>query len=107
MKAVNESLHIPLTYYQVNVAGTINLLDVMKANGVFNLVFSSSCTVYGPPKYLPIDENHPRGEGVPSVYGKTKVMMEQILYDLHASDPKVDFETGHFIFLMQQTGFNT
>ena len=58
-KAVGESVAKPLEYYQNNVAGTINLLEIMRAHHCKNLVYSSSCTVYGEPKQVPITEEHP------------------------------------------------
>ncbi|WAR23922.1 GALE-like protein [Mya arenaria] len=62
LKAVGESCQKPLMYYKNNIAGTVNLLEVMKEFGVYNMIFSSSTTVYGSPKYLPIDEKHPVGK---------------------------------------------
>ena len=85
-KAVGESVAKPLAYYQNNVAGTINLLEVMRAHGCKNLVYSSSCTVYGEPKQVPITEAHPTA-AAESPYGWTKLMTEQIMRDLHQSDP--------------------
>lgn len=81
MKAVGESMQAPLLYYKNNVVGTINLLEVMKSHEVYNMVFSSSCCVYGNPKYLPITEDHPIGD-VTSVYGRTKYLIEEMLSDL-------------------------
>lgn len=85
-KAVGESVAKPLEYYQNNVAGTINLLDVMRKHDCKNLVYSSSCTVYGEPQQVPITEEHPTS-AAESPYGWTKLMTEQIMRDLHASDP--------------------
>ena len=59
LKAVGESIDIPLTYYRENVVATINLLQVLDAVDCRHIVFSSSATVYGMPQYLPCDENHP------------------------------------------------
>jgi UDP-glucose 4-epimerase len=87
LKAVGESVTIPLEYYKNNVSGTVNLLDVMKNAGVKNFIFSSSCTVYGTPKKLPLDENHPRGQGMTNPYGKSKYFIEEILIDISKSDP--------------------
>lgn len=79
LKAVSESEKKPLTYYDTNIAGTLVLLDAMQAVGCGRIIFSSSATVYGEPDYLPLDEEHPlRPE---SVYGRTKLMAEQILTD--------------------------
>lgn len=80
LKAVGESVKEPLKYYQNNVAGTLNLLEVMSEFGVQNLVFSSSATVYGNPKSLPIFEHFPRSCTNP--YGQSKLMVEYILEDL-------------------------
>ncbi|ESO86767.1 hypothetical protein LOTGIDRAFT_128420 [Lottia gigantea] len=85
LKAVGESCRRPLSYYRVNVGGAMNLLNVMEKNGIRNLVFSSSATVYGTPKYLPLDEKHPTG-GCTNPYGKTKFVIEEILSDICAAD---------------------
>ncbi|NXY54029.1 GALE epimerase, partial [Callaeas wilsoni] len=81
LKAVGESVQKPLEYYRVNLTGTIRLLETMKAHGVRNIVFSSSATVYGDPKYLPLDENHPVG-GCTNPYGKSKFFIEEMIRDL-------------------------
>ncbi|NXU77671.1 GALE epimerase, partial [Oreotrochilus melanogaster] len=81
LKAVGESVQKPLEYYRVNLTGTIQLLETMKAHGVRNIVFSSSATVYGDPKYLPLDENHPVG-GCTNPYGKSKYFIEEMIRDL-------------------------
>ncbi|NWW89318.1 GALE epimerase, partial [Rhynochetos jubatus] len=81
LKAVGESVQEPLEYYRVNLTGTIRLLETMKAHGVRNIVFSSSATVYGDPKYLPLDENHPVG-GCTNPYGKSKYFIEEMIRDL-------------------------
>ncbi|KAH7934917.1 hypothetical protein HPB52_001989 [Rhipicephalus sanguineus] len=81
MKAVGESMQKPLFYYKNNIVSTINLLEVMKEHGVYSMVFSSSCVVYGNPQYLPIDEAHPIGN-VTNVYGRTKYAIEQMLEDI-------------------------
>jgi UDP-glucose 4-epimerase len=80
LKAVGESTQKPLYYYHNNITGTLNLLEVMKAHDVTNLVFSSSATVYGDPQRLPIDEEHPVG-GCTNPYGKTKYFIEEICRD--------------------------
>lgn len=84
LKAVGESAIIPLEYYDNNVNGTLCLLRAMKKNGIFNLVFSSSATVYGEPVYLPYDEKHTLN--AINTYGKTKLYVEEILRDLYNSD---------------------
>lgn len=86
LKAVGESVEVPLRYYQNNVAGTLCLCEAMARHRVFNLVFSSSATVYGDPASVPINENFPLSATNP--YGRTKLMVEQILRDLHQSDPR-------------------
>lgn len=85
LKAVGESVAQPLRYYENNVAGTLGLLQVMAEHGVKSLVFSSSATVYGNPKTLPITEIAPRSATNP--YGQSKLMVEHILEDLCVSDP--------------------
>ncbi|XP_064624259.1 UDP-glucose 4-epimerase-like [Lineus longissimus] len=85
LKAVGESMEIPLMYYKNNIVGTINLLEVMKEHNVKNLVFSSSATVYGTPEYLPLDEKHPVG-GCTNPYGKSKYFIEEILMDISKAD---------------------
>lgn len=85
LKAVGESVERPLWYYKNNISGTVNLLEVMAEAGVKDLVFSSSCTVYGDPESVPIDENAPLSAANP--YGQTKLTIEYILRDLHVSDP--------------------
>ncbi len=83
-KAVGESVEKPLAYYHNNLTGTLNLLDVMGNFQVKNIVFSSSATVYGNPASLPITEDFPLH--VTNPYGRTKLMIEEILQDLHHSD---------------------
>lgn len=80
LKSVEDSLFEPIKYYETNISGTISLLNAMKKTNVRNLVFSSSATVYGQPKYLPIDEMH-RTEAI-NPYGLTKFIVEEILSDL-------------------------
>jgi UDP-glucose 4-epimerase len=84
LKAVGESVSIPLHYYQNNVAGTLNLCEAMAQHQVYNLVFSSSCTVYGDPHAVPVKEDFPLSATNP--YGRSKLMIEQILGDLHVSN---------------------
>jgi len=85
LKAVGESVEKPLVYFENNVSGTIILCKVMKDYGVKNLVFSSSATVYGDPGESPIPETSPLSAVNP--YGRTKLMIEEILGDLYRSDP--------------------
>lgn len=84
-KAVGESVQKPLMYYSNNLDSTITLCEVMNENNVKNIVFSSSATVYGNPKSLPIKETFPTGETT-NPYGATKVMIERILKDIYISD---------------------
>ena len=84
LKAVGESVKQPLAYYDNNVVGTLRLLEAMEDCGVRKLVFSSSATVYGDPKWLPLTEDHPLSATNPS--GRSKLMVEEILRDLHRSD---------------------
>lgn len=85
LKAVGESSEKPILYYDYNVAGTIRLIEAMKQANVKKLIFSSSATVYGTPQFLPFTEAHPRSAMSP--YGRSKLMVEQILSDLFNSDP--------------------
>jgi len=87
LKAVGESVEQPMKYYENNVGGTIALLDVLVDAGVENFVFSSSATVYGEPPTLPLKEDMPIGEAT-NPYGWTKIMMEQMLRDLHVAKPE-------------------
>lgn len=84
LKAVGESVSKPLEYYYNNIVGTLVLCDLMRKYGVKDLVFSSSATVYGNPKTVPIREDFPLS--VTNPYGRTKLMIEEILRDLHVSD---------------------
>lgn len=85
LKAVGESVDFPLKYFHNNITGTLNLVSVMDQFNVKTLVFSSSATVYGDPETLPITEDFPLSATNP--YGRTKLMIEEILQDLHVSDP--------------------
>lgn len=86
-KAVGESVEKPWEYYQNNIGGTLVLVDVMRKHHVKNIVFSSSATVYGTPKIIPITEECPKGE-ITNPYGQTKAMLEQILTDIQKADPE-------------------
>jgi UDP-glucose 4-epimerase len=88
LKAVGESVAMPLQYYKNNVSGSLVLFEVMAHHGVKNLVFSSSATVYGDPASLPITEDFPIKASNP--YGWAKVMLEQILQDLYHADPSLN-----------------
>ena len=76
---VEESVKNPSKYYKNNILGTLNLLDSMIENNVKNIVFSSTCAVYGEPEYTPLDEKHKKNPLNP--YGRTKLMIENILDD--------------------------
>ena len=83
-KAVGESVQKPLLYYRNNLLSLITILELMRDKGVRNLVFSSSCTVYGQPEVLPVTEQTPR-QPATSPYGNTKQICEDILRDtVHA-----------------------
>jgi UDP-glucose 4-epimerase len=86
LKAVGESVEKPLLYYDNNVNGTLRLIAAMTEHRVKTLVFSSSATVYGDPERVPVTEDMPTG--ATNAYGRTKLMIEQVLCDLHASDPE-------------------
>jgi UDP-glucose 4-epimerase len=84
LKAVGESVEMPIAYYDNNVSGSISLLLAMQATGIKTLVFSSSATVYGDPRYLPLDESHPTS--VTNPYGRSKLHIEDMLADVAQSD---------------------
>ncbi|MBQ7589391.1 MAG: UDP-glucose 4-epimerase GalE [Verrucomicrobia bacterium] len=86
LKAVGESVSVPLKYYHNNISGTVVLCEAMQEAGVKRIVFSSSATVYGLPKSLPIREDFPLSATNP--YGRTKLMIEEILRDVAVSDPE-------------------
>lgn len=84
LKAVGESVEKPLLYYSNNISGTVSLCEAMQKASVFNIVFSSSATVYGDPNTVPITEDFPLYAVNP--YGRTKLTIEYILKELHQSD---------------------
>lgn len=86
LKAVGESVEKPLEYYHNNMTGTFILLDVMRKHNVFSIVFSSSATVYGSPKTVPIKEDFPLSTTNP--YGSTKLMLERVLTDVAHADKR-------------------
>ena len=88
-KAVGESVRKPLEYYHNNIENTLVLCDVMREHGCKSIVFSSSATVYGDPDNLPVSEADEKKPAT-NPYGWTKWMIEQILTDLHTSDPEWD-----------------
>ncbi|MDK9707293.1 MAG: UDP-glucose 4-epimerase GalE [Desulforhopalus sp.] len=85
-KAVGESVEKPLLYYSNNITGSLTLCEVMAAQGVKNIIFSSSATVYGDPARVPITEDFPLSCASP--YGRTKLMVEEILRDIQHADPE-------------------
>ena len=85
LKAVGESVTMPFTYYDNNVAGSVTLFECMAEAGVKTMIFSSSATVYGEPASVPIREDFPLSASNP--YGRTKLMIEQILRDATVADP--------------------
>ena len=87
LKAVGESCELPLKYYHNNLTGTFNLISSMVKHNVWRIVFSSSATVYGLPKSVPISEDFPLSTTNP--YGETKLMIERILKDCAAAYPKL------------------
>ncbi|NLE25310.1 MAG: UDP-glucose 4-epimerase GalE [Clostridiaceae bacterium] len=84
LKAVGESVSMPLEYYYNNITGTIILCEVMRKHGIKEMVFSSSATVYGKPQTVPIKEDFPLS--VTNPYGRTKLIIENLLEDLYVSD---------------------
>ena len=86
-KAVGESVSLPIKYYHNNLTGTFNLLNAMVSHGVYRIVFSSSATVYGLPKSVPIREDFPLSTTNP--YGETKLMIERILKDCTVAYPEL------------------
>lgn len=88
-KAVGESCVKPLLYYENNLMSTINLLNTMIKYGVKNIIFSSSATVYGTPKRVPIYESDPIG-GTTNPYGTTKLIIEGILQDVYKIHPEMN-----------------
>ena len=86
LKAVGESVQIPIEYYENNILSTLNLLRCMEKYNVYNFVFSSSATVYGVTQQMPLKEDFPTGATNP--YGRTKLFIEEILKDVYVSNPK-------------------
>jgi UDP-glucose 4-epimerase len=88
LKAVGESVSLPLKYYHNNISGTLVLCEIMQKYNVKKLIFSSSATVYGDPDRVPITEDFPLSATNP--YGRSKLMIEDILRDLHVADPTLN-----------------
>ena len=87
LKAVGESVSKPILYYDNNVAGTLNLLNLLNKYNCKNLIFSSSATVYGTPEKMPITENCKINDAT-NPYGQSKIIIERILTDLQKADNK-------------------
>ncbi|KPN74280.1 UDP-glucose 4-epimerase GalE [Neisseria sp. 74A18] len=87
LKVVNESIQNPLEYYDNNVYGSLVLFEEMSNAGIFNIIFSSSATVYGVPSRMPVTEAMPTG-ATTNPYGQTKHIVEKILQDMAAADPR-------------------
>ena len=88
-KAVGESVEKPLEYYRNNLVSLMNLLENMKKHQVPNMVFSSSCTVYGQPELLPVTESTPR-KPAESPYGNTKAVSEDIMRDFSNANENIN-----------------
>lgn len=88
LKAVGESVQIPVAYYENNIMSTLNLLKCMQKHNVYNFVFSSSATVYGTNEVMPLREDFPTGATNP--YGRTKLFIEEILKDCQIANPKLN-----------------
>ena len=86
-KAVGESVEKPLEYYRNNLLSTMNLLECMREHKVFDLVFSSSSTVYGTPETVPVTEDTPRGQTT-NPYGQTKAVIERMMEDVSGADDR-------------------
>ena len=93
LKAVGESVEKPLTYYENNIGGTVNLLKAMEKYGCNEIIFSSSATVYGDPGKPEYVETMRTGQDISSPYGKTKYMREEILKDATVANPKLSVVT--------------
>ncbi|MBR2996965.1 UDP-glucose 4-epimerase GalE [Candidatus Saccharibacteria bacterium] len=93
LKAVGESVEKPLSYYENNIGGTVNLLKAMKKHGCNEIIFSSSATVYGDPGKPEYVETMRTGQDISSPYGKTKYMIEEILKDATVANPKLSVVT--------------
>lgn len=89
LKSISESVEKPLEYYENNLIGTLNLLDVMKQYEIKKIIFSSSASVYGNSEVMPVKENMPLSPST-NPYGKTKNIIEEVLMDLHKSDNSWD-----------------
>lgn len=100
LKAVGESVLKPWEYYENNIYGTLVLVDEMRKHGVKNIIFSSSATVYGNPKEIPISEDCPKGKCT-NPYGQTKSMLEEILTDLYTADIKNKVEKPWNVVLLR------
>ena len=86
LKSVSESVQFPIYYYENNVAGSLILFEELLKRNVKKLLFSSSATVYGEPERIPLTEDCRTGKNIPSPYGKTKFMIEEMLFDIVDAD---------------------
>ena len=89
LKAVGESVAQPVRYYDVNIGSAVAVLRLMAAESIPTIVFSSSATVYGRPETLPLREDSPTGIDLANPYGKTKRIVEELLKDAAAADPRL------------------
>lgn len=90
LKAVGESIQLPLKYYSTNIISTLRLLDHVVKHNIKKFIFSSSATVYGIPENLPLTETSRTGVGITNPYGQTKFIIEQILRDLSVAQPELE-----------------
>jgi UDP-glucose 4-epimerase len=88
LKSVAQSTRWPIEYYNNNMLTTMNLLTAMRENNIYNLIFSSSATVYDPTAPTPFTEDSPTGKGLTNPYARTKIFIEEYLKDIYMSDPK-------------------
>lgn len=100
LKAVGESVREPLDYYRNNIDSTLTLCEVMQKHGCKKLIFSSSASVYGDSKDLPLRETSPAGQGITNPYGETKYMIEQILRGLTVADPEWEITALRYFNLL-------
>ncbi len=90
LKAVDESVKLPIRYYKNNLTGLLNVIECMEEFSVPKIIFSSSATVYGSPEEIPLSELSRTGGGITNPYGQTKLMCEQILTDCAKANPKLE-----------------
>jgi len=100
LKSVSDSINSPILYYKNNINSTLNLLITMEKFKCFNLIFSSSATVYGN-QIPPLTESTNTGTGITNPYGQTKFMLEQILKDLAHSNPKFNIVALRYLIQLE------